>query len=84
MNTLSIQPLPVVMTTDEVAALLRCPTATVERYVFNHQLVAVRIGRQRRFRALDVLDFVALRPTAARCDKRLLRRKRANAGVSVL
>ena len=78
MNASSIQPLPVVMTTDEVAALLRCPTATVERYVFNHQLVAVRIGRERRFRALDVLDFVASRPITTKCGKRHLRRRAAH------
>ena len=60
-----ICPLPLIMTTEEVAALLRCNPETVERYVFGHQLVAVRIGRERRFRADDVLDFVNSRPTTA-------------------
>ena len=83
MNVSPIQPLPVVMTTEEVAELLRCSSATVERYVFSHQLAAVQIGRQRRFRADDVLDFLASRPTTARCDKRRLRRKTADPGVSV-
>ena len=61
-----IRPLPLIMTTDEVAALLRCPPATIKRYVFSHQLAAIRIGRERRFRADDVLDFVNSRPTTAR------------------
>ncbi len=60
-----IQPLPVVMTTEEVAALLRCNPETVKRYVLGHQLAAIRIGRERRFRADDVLDFVNSRPTTA-------------------
>ena len=82
MNTPPIQPLPVVMTTEEVAELLRCSSATVARYVFSHRLVAVRIGRQRRFRADDVLDFIASRPTTTRCDGRQLRRKTADPSVS--
>ena len=77
MNPSPIQPLPIVMTTDEVAELLRCSAATVTRYVFSHRLVAVRIGRERRFRAHDVLDFIASRPTAARCDRRQFGRKTA-------
>ena len=82
MSTPPIQPLPVVMTTEEVAVLLRCAPATVQRYVFSHRLAAIRIGRQRRFRADDVLEFVASRPITARCDKRHLRRKTADPGVS--
>lgn len=65
-----IQPLPAVMTTEEVAAILRCSTTTVDRYVFAHELAAIRIGRERRFRAEDVLDFVSRRPTTARTEKR--------------
>ena len=68
-----IQPLPLVMTTDEVAQLLRCSPKSVERYVFSHQLVAIRIGRERRFRGQDVLEFVASRPITIRCGKRHLR-----------
>lgn len=63
-----IQPLPPVMTTDEVAALLRCEPATVQRYVHNHKLVAIQIGRERRFRAEDVLEFIATRPTTQRSN----------------
>ena len=65
-----IQPIPMVMDTDEVAALLRCTANTVEGYVHNHDLVAIQIGRERRFRADDVLDFIAARPSAARNGKR--------------
>ena len=58
--------LPPVMTTEEVAKLLRCDVATVERYVHRHELTAILIGKQRRFRADDVLDFVEARPATAR------------------
>ena len=61
-----IQPLPAVMTTTEVAALLRCSESTVERYVHAHELDAIQIGRERRFRAEDVLEFVAARPSTRR------------------
>jgi len=55
------------MTTAEAAELLRCPVATVERYVHSHDLVAVQIGRERRIRGDDLLDFIATRrPT---CQK---------------
>ena len=63
-----IQPLPAVLTTDEVAALLRCPPATVEGYVHRHDLLAIQIGRERRFRAEDVLEFIATRRTSARAN----------------
>lgn len=66
MSELPIQPLPLILTTDEVAAVLRCSVKTVERYVFAHQLAAIRIGRERRFRAEDVLEFVATRPLTVR------------------
>lgn len=69
-----IQPLPPIMTTDEVAAILRCPATTVARYVFDHQLVAVQIGRERRFRADDVLEFIATRPSTTRTTRRRVRR----------
>ncbi len=64
-----VQPLPAVMTTEEVAALFRCPVATVERYVHNHELVAIQIGRERRFRAEDVVEFIARRPANTRVGK---------------
>lgn len=66
MSTTPIQLLPPVMTTTEVAALLRCPETTVERYVHSHELDAILIGRERRFRADDVLEFIAGRPTTRR------------------
>ena len=59
-----------VMTTDEVAALLRCEPATVQRYVHDHKLVAIQIGRERRFRAEDVLEFIATRPSTQRSNGR--------------
>ncbi|MCH7592222.1 MAG: helix-turn-helix domain-containing protein [Planctomycetes bacterium] len=65
----SIQPLPPVMTTEEVAALLRCPVASVARYVFSHELAAIQIGRERRFRAEDVLEFIAQRPLTIRAKR---------------
>lgn len=55
-----------ILTTDEVAAVLRCSPQSVARYVFIHELTAVRIGRERRFRAEDVLDFIASRPSTIR------------------
>ena len=61
-----IQPLPVVMTTKEVAEVLRCSVNTVQRYVYAHQLAAIQIGRERRFRVDDVLDFLASRPVVAK------------------
>ena len=65
-----IQRIPMVMDTDEVAALLRCAAKTVEGYVHNHELVAIQIGRERRFRADDVMDFITARPSMARNGKR--------------
>ena len=64
-----VRPLPAVMTTEEVAALFRCPVETVERYVHNHELVAIQIGRERWFRAEDVLEFIAKRPGNTRVGK---------------
>jgi excisionase family DNA binding protein len=73
---LSMQTLPPVMTAQEVAELLRCSVATVDRYVANHQLAAIRMGRFRRFRADDVLDFIGSRPVTARCSQTHFRRAR--------
>ena len=61
-----IQALPPLMTTEEVAAVFRCEVGTVERYVHRHELVAILIGKKRRFRADDVLDFIAARPATTR------------------
>ena len=65
-NAGPIQPLPLILTTEELADFLRCDRKTVERYVHTHELMAIQIGRERRFRADDVLDFIAARPTNAR------------------
>lgn len=62
----AIQPMPPVMTSEEVAAVLRCEVATVTRYVHRHELDAIQVGRERRFRAEDVADFIARRPTLKR------------------
>ncbi len=75
MTSSPFQPLPVVMTLQEVAELLRTSPGTVERYVFSHQLGAIKIGRERRFRADDVLDFIAARPTTAQIGGKRLRRE---------
>ena len=70
MNVPVIQPLPPVMTTEEVATMLRCEVKTVENYIHAHELVAVQIGRERRFRADDVLDFIAARPSTRKGGSR--------------
>ena len=62
-NSSPINPLPPVMDIAEVAAVFRCPVATVKRYVHGHELVAIQIGKERRFRAEDVLEFIAARPS---------------------
>ena len=54
--------LPPVLTTKEVAMVLRCSESTVIRYVHTHELRAVNIGRERRFRREDLLDFLSRRP----------------------
>lgn len=65
MTQAPIQPIPPVMTTDEVAVILRCGADTVARYVHSHDLVAVLIGKERRIRADDLLDFIASRESSA-------------------
>ena len=57
-----IQPVPPVLTTDEVAALLRCKPATVANYVHAHELKVIQIGKERRIRGEDLIDFLASRP----------------------
>ena len=54
--------LPPILTTKEVATILRCSEPTVIRYVHTHELRAVNIGRERRFRREDLMDFVNRRP----------------------
>ena len=71
MTSPPIEPLPLIMTTEEVAKVLRCPLSTIERYVHAHELPAIRIGPERRIRADDLLDFVAARPKTVRNRKKL-------------
>ena len=66
MTPFPVHPIPPVLTTEEVAQVLRCKPETVERYVHSHQLAAIQIGRERRFRGEDVLEFIATRPTTQR------------------
>jgi len=54
------------MTLDEVAAVLRCEPTTVVNYVEAHELDAIQIGRERRFRARDVLAFIDSKQTTRR------------------
>jgi len=63
-----------VLTTQEVAELLGVSTRTVQRYVHAHELAAIRVGRERRFRASDVISFLEGRPTTVRARKRRRRR----------
>ena len=48
------------------ACFFQCPEGTVKRYVAEHHLTAIQIGKERRFRAEDVLEFIACRPSARR------------------
>ncbi|MCH8148231.1 MAG: helix-turn-helix domain-containing protein [Planctomycetes bacterium] len=66
MSWTQITPLPPVMTIAEVAKILRCEASTVKNYVHSHALVAIKIGRERRFRADDLLEFLAARPSTAK------------------
>ena len=63
---LPIQSLPPVLTTEEAAAVLRCEPSTVERYVHRHELQAIQIGRKRRIRGNDLLQFINDRPATTR------------------
>ncbi len=67
MTAPAIQPIPLAMTTEDTAQILRCPVATVERYVHSRDLAAVQMGRERRIRGDDLLDFIATRrPTCGK------------------
>lgn len=74
------QTLPLVMTTAEVAEVLRCSANSVARYVYAHELLAIRIGRERRFRAVDVIEFVARRPNTIKAPKRRPERPKTRQG----
>ena len=71
----AIQPLPAIMDTGEVAQALRCAPETVERCVHRHELDAIQIGKERRFRAIDVIAFIEARPSTRR-NGRFGRRRR--------
>lgn len=49
---------PLVMTTEEAAAILRASPKTVAGYVHAHKLVAIQIGPERRIRGVDLIEFV--------------------------
>ena len=55
---------------DEAAAVLRCEATVVEGYIHRHQLDAVQIGRERRIRGADLLEFIDTRPTTRRTNGR--------------
>ena len=56
--------LPPVLNTKEVSLILRTTENAVSRYVHTHQLRAIQIGRERRFRLVDLMDFVNRRPAS--------------------
>lgn len=66
MTTPAVQLVPIIMTTTEAAAILRCEESTVERYVHRHELSAILIGKERRIRGRDLLEFIDRRPTTQR------------------
>ena len=59
---------PPVLNTKEASLILRTTENTIRRYVHTHQLRAIRVGRERRFRLVDVLDFVNRRPASNGMD----------------
>ena len=75
MSTFPIQPIPPVLTTEEAAVVLRCSPETLARYVFRRELVAIQIGRERRIRAEDLLEFIATRRSSCESRKRSTKRK---------
>ena len=70
MSLPAIQPLPAVLTTAECAEVLRCKVGTVEGYIHSHELNAIQVGRERRIRAEDLLDFIAAKPSTTKGKKR--------------
>jgi len=66
MSAVPIQPLPALMTERQLADFLGVRPETLRRYVFAHELRAIRVGLERRFLAQDVADFLSLRPATAR------------------
>jgi len=70
MSLSDLQPLPVILTTEEAAAVLRCEVTTVVGYVDTHDLKAIQIGRERRIRGADLLDFIAGKPLSTKGAKK--------------
>ena len=66
MSAPPIQPVPLVMTVEEAAEILRCSTATVDNYIHDHQLVGIRIGRETRVRGEDLYEFISRKPSNTR------------------
>ena len=59
---LAIENIPLVLTVEEAAELLRCEPKTIERYIHSHELSAIQIGRSARIRGEDLAEFVTARP----------------------
>ena len=66
MSLPALQPLPVILTTEQVAEVLQCDAKTVDGYVENHDLKIIQIGRDRRIRGADLLDFIAGKPLSTK------------------
>lgn len=62
MTVPAIQPVPLVLTVKDAAEVLRCKMSTVERYIDSHELAVIHIGRERRIRGEDLIDFIVSRP----------------------
>ncbi len=69
MSLPAIQPMPAILTTVEAAEVLRCKVGTIEGYIHAHELTAIQIGRERRIRGEDLLDFIASRPGTAKGNR---------------
>lgn len=63
------QPDQPLMTTDEVATLLRMKPETVQGWVRDEKLRAIRIGREFRFLRADVDEFMESRVVKAPAEK---------------
>lgn len=62
MTSDGIEPIPVVMKVETAARICECEPTTIERYIHNGELDAVHVGKQRRIRGTDLLEFIARRP----------------------
>ena len=75
MNGECVQPLPLVLTIEEAAEALWCEPQTVVNYIHRHELDAILIGRERRIRGEDLIDFIRSRVSSCRSGKRSRGRK---------